>query len=183
MLFALIDGVLEMGPDGKPLNPPSRRAVVFVGLGKKDEAVRMFVLRIMTTVPERDPYSVATVAEIARTRTLGGPANGARRVSDEWLIAPSAGGELKFRLNYATGKRSWIPGELFPHSASKPEFSRIYRYDQLVDLVVSTPLGKPPSGDFELSSSVDELRTVFDGSQETIAVLDIPVYVRKVYLP
>lgn len=183
LLFALIDGVLEMGADGKPLDPASRRAAVLVGLGKNDGTVRMFVLRIMTTVPDRNPYGVATAAGIARTKSLSGPANGGRTSFDEWRIMPAGGGELVFTLNYTTGKRGGSQGELTPHSAANPDFSRIYRYDQMVDLVVSKALGKPSSGKFSLTGTVAELDTVLDGSQETIAVMDVPVYVRKVFLP
>lgn len=183
LLLALIDGVLEMDPEGKPLDPASRRAAVLVGLGKKEDAVRMYVLRILTTVPERNPYGVATAADIARTKSLSGPANGARVSSDEWRVMPSEGEELVIALDYTTGKRGWTPGELFPYSAANPDFSRIYRYDQMVDLVVSSALGKPSSGEFSLTSNVSELGAIFDGSQEIIAVMDVPVYVRKVYLP
>ena len=182
-LLVLIDGVLELDAEGKPLNPASRRAAVLVGLGKKEDAVRMYVLRILTTVPERDPYGVAEGAEIERTRSLSGPANGARQSSDEWRIKTSQGGDLVFTLNYVTGKRGWTPGELFPHSASDPDFSRIYRYDQMVDLVVSTALGKPSSGEFSLTNSIGGLSAVLDGTHEVTAVMDVPVYVRKVYLP
>jgi len=183
LLFALIDGVLEMDPEGKPLDPASRRAAVLVGLGKNDDAVRMYVLKIMTTAPERNPYAVASAAEITRTQSLSGDANGIRTTSDEWHILPVEGGELVFTLNYTAGKRGWTPGELFPHSAANPDFSRIYRYEQMVDLVVSTALGKPSSGEFSLTSTITELDAVLDGSQETIAVMDVPFYLRKVFLP
>ena len=55
MLLVLIDGVLEMDPEGKPLDPASRRGAVLVGLGKKDDSVRLYVLRMLTTVLERNP--------------------------------------------------------------------------------------------------------------------------------
>lgn len=183
LMIALIDSVLEMDAEGAPLDPASRRAAALVGLGKKDDAVRMYVLRIMTTVPERNPYGVAMEADISRTTSLSGPANGARESFDEWRISPAEGGELIFSLNYTTGKRGWGPGELFPHSAANPEFSRIYRYEQMVDMVVSAPLGKPSSGDFNLTGTLPGLEAVFDGTQEIVAVMDVPVYVRKVYLP
>jgi hypothetical protein len=183
LLFAMIDGVLEMDAEGKPLDPASRRAVVLVGLGKQGDAVRMYVLRILATTPERNPYGVASAAEISRTQTLSGPANGARKIVDEWRVTSEAGGELVFNLDYTTGKRGWSPGELFPYSAANPDFSRIYRYEQMVDLVVSTSLGKPASGTYGLTGSIPELGMVFDGTQEIIAVMDVPVYVRKVFLP
>ena len=89
----------------------------------------------------------------------------------------------KFALEYTTGNRGWAPGELFPYSAANPDFSRIYRYDQMVDIVASSAIGKPSSAEFSLTSNVTELGAIFDGSLEIIAVMDVPVYVRKVYLP
>ncbi|MHA6326339.1 hypothetical protein [Roseivivax sp. CAU 1753] len=185
LLFALIDGVLEMDAEGTPLNPASRRAAVFVGLAKQDggDAVRMYVLRILTTVPDRNPYGVATGADIARTQSLAGPADAGRLSSDMWRITSPEGGTLSFTLDYTTGKRSWSPGELFPYSAANPDFSRIYRYEQMVDLVASTAVGKPSSGEFQLSNSIAELAAIFDGSEQIIAVMDVPVYVRDVFLP
>lgn len=183
MIFALIDGVLEMDAGGKPLDPPSRRAVVMVGLGKKENTVRMFVLRILTTVPERNPYGVASAATIKRNLQIVGPADGANTSADTWTINPETGGEITFNLAYTVGKRAWMPAELFPYSAANPEFSRIYRFNQLVDLVISEGLGKPSSGTFKLESDVTEFAPLFDGNEKIVTVIDIPAYVRKVYLP
>ncbi|MDJ0637584.1 MAG: hypothetical protein QNJ20_02020 [Paracoccaceae bacterium] len=183
LLMVLIDGILEMDPDGKPLDPPNRRAAVLVGLGKKDDAVRLYVLRLLTTVPERNPYSVNVAAEVSRTRSLVGSADGTRKSSDEWRISSAAGEELVFRLDYVEGKRGWSMGESFPHSAADPDFSRIYRYEQMVDLVMSKAVGKPSSGDYSLTNGISDLETVLDGSEEIIAILDVPVYVRDVFLP
>jgi hypothetical protein len=64
-----------------------------------------------------------------------------------------------------------------------PDFSRIYRYDQLVDLAMSQELGKPLDGSVSLSSSIPELSGIFDGSESLMAIMDIPVYTRQVFLP
>ncbi len=185
LLMAMIDSRIEMDAEGKPLAPPSRRAVALVGLGKQDDgdAVRMFVLRIYTTTPERDPYGVAMQAGIARTLSVTGPANGPRESDDFWRVVVEDGGKIRLDLKYTTSKRGWSDGELLPYSAANPNFYRIYRYNQLVDLVMSKAVGKPMNGEFKLVSTVLELADVFDGSEEVVAVLDVPVYVRDVYLP
>lgn len=183
LLIGLIDGILEMDPEGKPLDPPNRRAMVVVGLGKAGDAVRGYVLRIMTTVPERNPYKVAIPAEISRTRTLSDPANGPRTVSDSWTIAPEGGGSITIAMDYTAGKRGWSAGESTPYSGADPAFSRIYRYDQMVDLIVSEGLGKPASGTYSVTSDVPELSALFDGSEQIMTVMDVPVYVRDVSLP
>ncbi len=106
-----------------------------------------------------------------------------REREDAWEVQVSGGGMLGFQLDYTTGNRSWTPGEAFPHSARDPDFSRIYRFRQMVDLVASTPLGKSTSGEFSLTSSVPELTSLLDGSEEIVAVMDVPVYVREMSLP
>ncbi len=184
LLLGMIDSRLEMDPEGKPLDPPSRRAVAVVGLGKQDDGdtVRAFVLRIYTTAPERNPYGTAKAAEIERDYTVTGPAESGRDSSDTWRVMVD-GGEIAMSLAYTTGKRGWSSGESTPYSAASPDFFRIYRYQQLADLVMSKAVGKPMTGDFALSSTVPELATIFDGSEDVVAVLDVPVYVREVFLP
>jgi hypothetical protein len=131
----------------------------------------------------RNPYGVATAAEIDRKQSLSGPAAGGRSVSDNWRIMVPEGGTVEVDLTYTTGKRGWSPGELFPYSAANPDFSRIYRYTQMVDLVFSSAIGKPASGDIRLVNTIAELQPLIDGTEEIIAVMDVPVYVREISLP
>lgn len=185
LLTVMIDRKLGMDAEGKPLSPPSRRAVAIVGLAKQDDgdAVRMYVLRIYTTAPDSDPYGNAMRAGIARESGLTGPADGGRESTDFWRVETEDGGQLVLRLNYTTGARSWTPGERLPYSAAQPDYFRIYRFEQLVDLVMSKAVGKPINGEMTLESTVLELADIFDGTEEVVAVLDIPVYIRKVFLP
>ena len=186
LLLILIDRDLELDPDGKPKSPSKSRAAAFVGLGKQDggDTVRLYVYRIYSSAPGYDPYGGnAKKAEIARTTTTEGAANEGRNRQEVWSVMPQDGGELGFSLNFTSGTPSWGPGEIKPHSKINPDFWRIYRYDQLVDLAMSAPVGKPLAGEFSLTSTVPELAGIFDGSEQTIAILDVPVYVRKVYLP
>jgi hypothetical protein len=185
LLLVFIDSLVQFDAEAKPLAPASRRALALVSLGKMADGdeVRLYVLRMYTTTPEVDPYRVNVAAEIARKSSLEGPANGGRERSDTWEVEVSSGGTLRFQLDYKTGTPSWAPGEALPHSASVPDFSRIYRFRQLVDLVASTPLGKPKSGEFNVTSNVPELASILDGSEEIVAVMDVPVYVREISLP
>lgn len=184
LLVSFVDGVLMVDAESKPLSPASRRAVILLGLAKENggEALRIYVMRIYTSEPENDPYGVNAVADIARMNSLTGPAAGGRESADTWTMAAS-GGELSMTLNYTTGKRSWSSGEALSFSAANPDFHRIYRYDSVTDLVMSTAVGKPMTGEFSLTSSVPEISGIFNGSQEVLAILDIPVRVREIFLP
>ncbi len=184
LLVSFVDGVLMVDAESKPLSPASRRALILLGLAKENEgdAVRIFVMRVYTTETENDPYSVNVAAEVTRTNSLTGPANGGRESTDTWSISVT-GGDLAMSLNYTTGKRSWSSSEARSYSAANPDFHRIYRYDSVTDLVMSMPIGKPMTGEFSLTSSVPELAGMFNGEEEVIAILDIPVRVREIYLP
>lgn len=183
LLALFIDSGLEMDPEGQPIAASTRRAVAFAGLAKQGDAVRLYVVNYLTTFPEIDPYGVGSGAEITRSTTLAGASNGPRESSDEWRVSTDDGGEMVLSMEYTTGKRGWSSGELFPHSALNPDFSRIYRFEQMADLVSSTAIGKPSSGDFSLTSNIAALDAIFDGTEEVIAVIDVPVYLRHVSLP
>ena len=184
LLVSFVDGMLMVDAEGKPLSPASRRAVILLGLAKEDggDAVRIFVMRVYTSEPENDPYGVNAAAEITRINSLTGPAAGGRQSTDAWRMTAS-GGELAMSLDYTTGKRSWSSSEALSFSAANPDFHRIYRYDSITDLVMSTAVGKPIDGEFSMTNSVSELAGIFSGEEEVIAVLDIPVRVRKIFLP
>ena len=184
LLVSFVDGVLMVDADRKPLSPSSRRAVILLGLAKEEagDAFRIFVMRSYTTEPENDPYGVNTSAEVMRTAALTGPANGGRQSTDNWTMATPEG-ELAMTLAYTTGTRSWSASEAKSYSAANPDFFRIYRYDSLTDLVMSKALERPLSGEFSLQSSVPELAGVFDGSEQVMAIIYIPVRVREVFLP
>ncbi|NNK77646.1 MAG: hypothetical protein HKP40_02935 [Litoreibacter sp.] len=184
-LLVFIDRALQLDPEGKPADPANMRAVAVVGLGKQEggDAVRLYVFRIYTTDAAPDPYKNAVASDIARSTSVSGPANAGRMRKEEWTIAPDGGGAMSLSLDFTSGKRGWSSDEARPFSNTDPEFSRIYRYNQLVDLVMSAPVGKPMGGNFEFSSTIPEMSKIFDGTQELVAILDVPVYVREVYLP
>ncbi len=185
LLVSFVDGMLMVDAEGKPLDPASRRAVVLLGLGKQvdGDGVRIFVLRTYSTEPaEIDPYGVNVPAAVVRTNSISGAANGGRDSTDSWEMT-LGDARLSMRLTYTTGRRSWSASEAKSFSAADPDFYRIYRYDSLTDVAMSSVMEKPLNGSFELTSSIPELAAIFDGSEETVAILDIPVRVRKIFLP
>lgn len=185
LLVVLIDRAVQLDAEGKPTSPPNSRYAALVGLGKQEggDAVRLYVYRIYASDLGPNPYGNSIIAEVGRATSTEGPADMGRQHGDAWTVAPDGSGELALSLTYTTGARSWAPGEARPFSNTMPDFSRIYRYEQLVDLVMSRPLGKELTGTFSFSSSIPELADIFDGSEEAVGILDVPVYVRKVYLP
>ncbi len=184
-LMIFIDNYVQYDADGNATSPSNRRLVAMAGLARQAEGQppRLFVLDTYTTVPEDDPYGVNDGAEIDRASSVSGPANGGREHSDMWTITAEGGGALTLELGYSSGNANWMPGEAFPYSSINPEFSRIYRFEQLVDLVASSALGISGRGEVELTNSIPALSGILDGTEEIMAVMDVPVYVRQISLP
>jgi len=183
VLFVFIDTLSQRDAEGEPISPAARRALALASLGKQDDKVRLFVLRIYNTKPESDPYGVNVAADIMRKTGVEVSADDKRKRSDEWIIQTAENEKITFTLDYETGNRNWAPAEALPYSAKDPDFSRIYRVKQLTDLVASTALEKPASGTFTLTNGLSDLTTILDGSEDIVAVIDVPMYVREIFLP
>jgi hypothetical protein len=171
--------------EGKPRALPTSRAVALLGLAKQTEGkkVRLYVLRLFTSNPDDDPFKNAVVAGVSRRSSAEGRGNAGRTHEEHWLVDLGDGGTLGVSASFTTGRGMWVSDKARPYSNSDPTVSRIFSYDQLVELVMSLPANKPLTGEFSLSTTIPELAGLFDGSQQLVAIMNIPVYVRKVYMP
>ena len=69
------------------------------------------------------------------------------------------------------------------HSAAKPDFYRIYRIEQAVDVVRSTATGVDRVTKLSFKASGGKLGQLFDGTEQLISVISVPWYTRQLYLP
>lgn len=185
LLLAFIDKHLALDADGKPLDPHSSRTVAVVNYGVKPgvKGVRMFVTRTYETPPVVNPYENSVPASIARSSSMDGPADGPKIYKEAWSLKPETGGEISLNLSYQSGKPGWKSSKATPYSNKKPDFYRIYKYEQLAELAMSNALGLKLNGEISFKSSIPELANMLDGSESLMGVLAIPMYVREVSLP
>lgn len=183
--LVLIDRHVALDPAGKPLNPASTysSAIVALATHADHEGARLFVLRQYESGIEGGAYGTSIPASIERREMLAGGSTKSRTRNEVWRFEPETGGSLTIEAQYEVGISAWSPGEMRPFSAMDPQFHRIYRYNQLTDVVMSAGLGKALTGTVSIESSIAELDSHFDGSETLIAMLSIPVYVRDVSLP
>jgi hypothetical protein len=130
------------------------------------------------------PYKNSIPAATVRAeQTLKGaglePATG----SEVWEVRDAAGGTIELRLQYQRGVPSRIKAENKPGSAVEPNFFRIYRVDQGVDVVRSVPGGIDRVQQYSLRVTMAELRKMFDGTEQLVSVSVVPWYLRQVSLP
>jgi hypothetical protein len=185
LLVVLVDRHLSRDAEGKPTTPSSYRGVALVSPGSQEgpDETRAFVTRIYATPPGYDPYRNAISARIGRSANHEASDNAASVRTEKWTVNPVSGGEMAFSLTYKSGTPSWSEGQALPYSNIDPDFHRIYRYDQLVDLVMSVPAGKQLAGGSEFNTTIPEIAPMFDGNETLIGIISVPTYVRQVFLP
>lgn len=186
LLLVLMDRQLIRLPDGRPQSPSANAAVALMSYAVNPDVpgMRAFITRVYESAPLVNPYDNSVPAQITRDsgKTVL-PANIVTR-SESWSLVPEGGGMLSFRVTYTGGTLGWTEnGESRPYSAVHPESFHIYRYNQLAEMAMNTNLGRTLPGEFAFTSDIPELADLFDGSEDLVAIVNIPVYIRDVYEP
>ncbi|WP_300517965.1 hypothetical protein [Aliiroseovarius sp.] len=183
VILALIDRHLIMDAEGAPAEPRAGAIAAFLVYGKSEAGVRGYVTRVYEPAPIQDPYgnSAAGVVDHAVATETAGDASQRR---ERWAVRPDGGGGFNLELRHVQGALGWSEaGESRPYSSVTPDFFRIYRYDQLAELVMNAKLGRELNGEVSWQMNIAELADVFDGSEELTAIVSIPVYIREISLP
>jgi len=140
LIFIFINPWLFQDSESKPTSAPIDRQVGFGIPGKHPQTgeTGFFVARVYHSDPNAAPgpyKNSIPVATVRAEQTLKGaglePATG----SEVWEVRDAAGGTIELRLQYQRGVPSRIKAENKPRSAVEPNFFRIYRVDQGVDVV------------------------------------------------
>jgi hypothetical protein len=186
ILLVFINPWLTQDAEGKPTSVPIERRLLVVIPAKNQDTGEATIL-----VPRSydanahglpGPYKSSVGASFHLEQTLKGdgiePASG----SDLWQVR-SRDGLIELRLQYRRGVAVRQKQETRPRSAVDPTILRIYRADQGVDLVRAVPLGIDRMQAYSLQVTVPELRTLFDGSEQLVAIALHPWYHRQVSLP
>ena len=182
LLVIFVDRHVNLDPEGKPADSPLYSGVALVSRAIKGDDFRFFVTRVYLTAPDVNPYSNTVAAAVARKATRLAGSDGARG-SEDWTITDSDGGTIDFRLSYQGAVPGWSEREALPYSNVEPDFYRIYRYQQISELVHSKPADLDRTDNLAFSSSIAELAPMFDGTEALIAIVAIPWYHRRTYLP
>lgn len=186
MILLMLDRHLMLDAEGKPDTASSSPTAAIFVYGRKEgvDAPRGFIVTTWEEPPASDPYKTTTLADIARVSTFTDEGGGTRSLAETWTIRPETGGEIAVSLEAAVGPMAWATDQVSrPYSATDPEFSRIYRYDQLVAPLMSAAAGRPLKGTASVTTAGAGLDALFDGSEELVSVLWIPVYAREISLP
>lgn len=130
-----------------------------------------------------NPYSNTTASEVTHTVSKRGVGNAPLEIEEEWEIKPSTGGEIELEVTFSRGLPGLVSSSIEIYSSVKPDFYRIYKYNQFADLIHSVPSAVERVSNLEVEIDVPALSSMFDGSEQLVGIVNLPWYWRETWLP
>jgi len=187
-LFVIfMDKLVKLDAQGNPSEGGNDRAVVFAAVAKRpqDERPNVYVIRIFTANPKTLPgaYKNSVLASVRREQALKMVNLEPGTEEQQWDVRDSAGGTIEFLLRCQRGLPTPGKVEQNVYSAVEPDFFRIYRIDQGMDVVKSVSAGIDRVQSYEFRATAAGLHELFDGSAQLVGIAILPWYQRQIFLP
>ena len=184
LLMMFIDRMLHQDASGKPKNGGAYRmmALIVPGVDRESGEKSTFIARVYSPGEGAGPYKTAVQAQVSHSLSLQGTGAGPLSGRHVWQIE-QGGGDLEIAFDYAAGVPGRKAGETVLSTPLDASVKRVYRYDQLTDVVFSTPKGIDRTSNVTLRVEIPELAAMFDGSEALIGLADRPFYTRTTWKP
>ena len=89
--------------------------------------------------------------------------------------------EVVLQFERAALTRGKVEAKIY--SGAKPDFYRVYKFEQATDVVRSASMGVDRANKFNIKASGPKLAPLFDGTQQVISITSVPYYSRTIYIP
>ena len=184
LVVVLIDYLIAQDPEGKQL--PARSTIVLDAPAKKTatgETAGMVFGGFIVPAGVPGPYSVFGPADITIDRSVHTDSDGKSIIKESWQAKANDGSALDIQIEFVRGVPARGKAEARIHSAGKPDFYRVYRFEQAADVARSTATGVDRIVKFSLKATGPMLSAIFDGTEQLISITSVPSYARSIYLP
>lgn len=185
-VIVLIEGLAGNDADGKPILYQGKTVVL--GIPARNDRTGEpgfmvsggFVSSAGAAPGAYDLYAPATVSMTKSSRSEG---EAATTVAEQWRIRSEKGDKIDFTVEYDRG--IGIRAHVEPHvySALHPDFYRIYKVDQVTEVVHTTAQGGKTAKDVTFVADGPQLSRFLDDKAALVAVISYPAYHRQIYLP
>jgi hypothetical protein len=129
------------------------------------------------------PYGASMKAVNAVERKITHTPGAPSMIDESWDYKGDNGHTTSLQIQYIRGAAERNKSELRVYAQPKPEFFRIYRFEQGVDLVLAADGNAERLKKVTFKASGEKLSPLFDGSEKLISVISVPWYQREIYLP
>ena len=175
--------------DGKVASQQQLSYVVFISQARNNAtgAVAHIHWFTYTEDPTAVPgkYKDAELANVTRSQNFTKERQGETHVRESF-DAVAEGGEIHLSLAYEQGGMvMWVIADepnLPIYAAKDPNIVRVYKEDQVINVVRSVPMNVDRVSEISLNVR-GELEDVFDGTERIVAVVIQQPYMREVYVP
>jgi hypothetical protein len=182
--ISFADGVWVHDAQGKPQNATGRTISIGVPVKRQGTETRAVMLfGGFTTGAAPGVYSVFAKSSVASQRNFRTGADGIATVEEAWDAKSDEDDTLEMRLHYIRGVAAVGKVEERLYSGAKPEFYRIYRYTQAMDVVRGTGVATERVKTFTFKATGPKLSPLFDGTEQLISITALPYLSRQMYLP
>ncbi len=174
-----IDQMAAWDATGKPTTPV-RNLVFGIPAKKKGATTGGLMIFAGLSIGVPGPYGANMKAANAVERKVLHTAKGSI-VAESWEYKAENGSSVALELYFVRGLATRSKAELLVFAQPKPDFYRIYRYEQGVDVVPSS--GSDRLQKFTFKASGERFAPLFDGTEQLISITSVPWYQREIYLP
>jgi hypothetical protein len=185
LTVSFIDCLTVQGPDGKPEGTLQLAAVAAPVKKTGTDATVAMVITGFASVPSfvPGPYGTFALGKVTMDRSLHTDPAGISRAEESWEFRGDGGAVIQLQLQFVRGVAARGKVEAKIYSSVRPDFYRIYRIEQAVDVVRSVPAGTDQVQKYVFKASGPQFAPLFDGSEQLISVTSLPWYSRQVFLP
>jgi hypothetical protein len=181
----LLDQILAQDAEGKPVDAV-RGAALAIPAKKQgmEKAVVVSIAGLFSPASYTPgPYSNYVYAKADLDRKVHSDSTGMTSVEETWSFTAESGDSVQVQVQYIRGVPVRSNAEATVYSAAKPDFYRIYRFEQATDVVRSVVTGIDRAQKVSLKASGRQLTPLFDGSEQLISITVNPWYSRQIFLP
>jgi hypothetical protein len=186
VFLVFIDRLLGTDGDGKPIgNGAAQSAVIALPAARDSDSKVVTIVLAGLTDPGTAPgaYGVFDAAPTHKAKRKMRSGRGPSTIGEEWWeFAGPQGEEVSLTLAYETTAPTRVMAETINHSAKNPEFWRIYRVEQGVELLRSKPTNVDAVKEFHLVAKGGRFGDLIEGA-DLVSITTLPWYSRKIYLP
>jgi len=182
--LTLINQTMTQDPDGKLL--PARTYVVLGAPMKKigtEIAGVMVFGGFMGDNGAPGAYGVYVPAKVSLNRRQQTDVGGRTIIDERWEANAEDGSSFEAHVEFSRG--NLIRSKLEPtvYSSGKPGYYRLYKLEQVADVVYSAPSNIGRATKMSVKASGPILTSLFDGTEKLVSITSTPHYTRSIYVP
>jgi len=179
LLAAFVDQMTSLDAAGAPVD--LLRYVLFEIPIKAEGDYKALVLFTGLSNGGPGAYGTNLKAEAVIERKVSHQ-GAASTVEESWNLKSDGGDSVSLQLRFSRGPVSLEHVESRVYSQARPGFFRIYRVEQAVD-VVHPASGAGRLQEIAFRAKSGKLTPLFDGTEQLVSVVSVPVYARRIFLP